>query len=60
MNKQVYWYKRIIHECPVCGRVDEYRERQYNDKPDNPWDRIEHEHVYDHCMEVDYLIGLLD
>jgi len=28
-----YWYFITIHECPVCGRSSESRERRYTKKP---------------------------
>lgn len=44
-----YWYKITIHECPMCGGVTEYRERQYTDKPEDLKDRYDITDVYDYC-----------
>lgn len=41
-----YWYQITIHECPVCGRYSEDRERKYGVKPENPYI---FEDIYDYC-----------
>ncbi len=46
-----YWYKIEHDECPVCGKRDTYKERQYTTKPDDYNKRIIIKQVYDHCME---------
>lgn len=47
-----HWYKRFISECPVCGRGDDVRERQFSPRPEDPRDRVEYEGLaYDYCME---------
>lgn len=30
------WYMIYISECPLCGRTDTVRERQYNKRPKKP------------------------
>ena len=49
--KRTHWYRTHIDECPVCGHVDEYRERVYGDKPEKASDRYEHSQVYDQCLD---------
>jgi hypothetical protein len=45
------WYFRYIYECPVCGCGNEMRERRYDEKPENPSDRIEFNGLaYDYCL----------
>lgn len=42
-----YWYKTTINLCPVCGREQKYRERQYAfPKPPNT---VVVKEVYDWC-----------
>jgi hypothetical protein len=48
-----HWYKYYIGECPVCGRDQSYKERQYTPKPEHMHERIEYlpdTLTYDHCM----------
>ena len=50
--KKKYWYKFYIGECPLCGRNQSYKERQYSDKPKNFQDRISYiplNECYDYC-----------
>lgn len=35
-----YWYMTYIHECPLCGRSDRWRERMYTSKPPEAKDRV--------------------
>ena len=44
-----YWYKRFISECPICGRGDDYRVRQYTPKPADPSERVVWDYNYDYC-----------
>lgn len=44
-----YWYKYYREECPVCGREDVYKERQYTEKPESILERRVHEVNYDWC-----------
>lgn len=48
-RKVTYWYKQYITECPVCGREDSWKERQYTIKPKNSNLRYFFEQVYDWC-----------
>ncbi len=48
-RRRGYWYKRFITECPVCGRGDDYRERQYSERPEDPRDRVQYDQRYDWC-----------
>jgi hypothetical protein len=50
--KGKYWYFKSLHECPVCGRSDTYRERRYTPKPENPQDRCEYVVDYDYCNSL--------
>jgi len=47
MSKE-YYYKIYIHECPVCGRSKEYRERVYGEKPIDG-SQYHYELYYDGC-----------
>jgi hypothetical protein len=49
--KVKYWYKTYIEECPVCGRSDQYKERQYTEKPEDYLDRVKVYQRYDYCEE---------
>lgn len=50
MNKKKrYWYRIFVYYCPLCGKEDEYRERQYSRKPKNRDKRITIKEEYDHC-----------
>jgi len=40
--KRKYWYKFYIWECVICGATDEYKVRQYTEKPENAQDRYEY------------------
>jgi hypothetical protein len=44
-----YWYLITIHECPLCGRGNTYRERQYSPKPEDPAQRVHYEQIFDWC-----------
>lgn len=48
--KRTYWILTTIHECPICGRGNTYRERIYNrPKPKEPSKRYEYHDTYDYC-----------
>lgn len=47
-NKK-YWYLFNIVECPLCGKMDKYKERKYSKRPENKADRYFYEQVYDYC-----------
>jgi uncharacterized Zn finger protein (UPF0148 family) len=34
-----YWYKTYIDYCPVCGKEEVTKERQYTPKPEKEEDR---------------------
>ena len=34
------WYETTAFVCPICGHTDEYRERRWKPKPDDPADRF--------------------
>lgn len=39
--KGKYWYEFFVYYCPICGREDVYKERNYGPKPENySWDWI--------------------
>ena len=44
-----YWYKHFTTECPVCGRGDSWKERQYTPKPTDPQERWVWKSDYDWC-----------
>ena len=52
-NKK-YWYLFHVVECPLCGKMEKYRERKYSKKPENKEDRYFYEQVYDYCDEGYY------
>jgi hypothetical protein len=40
-------------ECPVCGRLDSYRERVYGEKPKDPkeiYKQVSDKDCYDYCV----------
>jgi hypothetical protein len=48
-----YWYKFFHYECPVCGRLDDWKERQYGtEKPEDRSERHIYKQQYDNCMGV--------
>ena len=52
-NKQKYWYKFFIGECPICGKDASYKVRMSGDKPRNKEDRYVYlscSETYDGCM----------
>ena len=51
MRKAKYWYKIEYSECPMCGKHDTYKERQYTPKPKLHSERVKFVEQYDHCME---------
>ena len=52
LNKAKYWYKFYHTECPVCGRLDDWKERQYEtEKPTDRGERHIYKQQYDNCME---------
>ena len=48
-----HWYKIQVRECPVCGNVQEWRDRVYGEKPKSEEDRVEYKQEYDHCERID-------
>lgn len=55
MNKKKkvkkHWYLMHVHECPVCGSYEIFRERMYTRKPKNPEKRHTYFEHYDWCIE---------
>ena len=49
MKKQKYWYKTTVYYCPLCGRDDTYKERQFNEKPEEWEKRFTFKEVWDYC-----------
>lgn len=49
MTTKKYWYICDLHECPVCGHSEKYRERVYK-KPKTYWSYTV---AYDYCLERD-------
>ena len=39
ISKPTYWYRVFTFVCPICGREDRYRERVYDEKPEDYADR---------------------
>ena len=54
-DKGKYWYKITVYWCPVCGREEVNRERQYTPRPENRADRYFVKQVYDWCNEVELM-----
>lgn len=48
------WYFVEVHECPVCGKCDIYKERQYTKKPKEWVERNKIYEYYDYCLERAY------
>ena len=46
---QPHWYFITDDYCPICGGCRTYRERRYDDRPEEYWKRHEHNEVYDYC-----------
>ena len=49
VKKAKYWYLIKYIECPVCGRVSQYRERQFTPKPSDGAKRVRYVQEYDWC-----------
>ena len=49
--KKNYWYLSQVIECPVCGRVDEFKERRYTEKPKDKKDRYNYKQEYCYCED---------
>ena len=32
-TRRPHWYFISVHECPICGRTETFRERRYGRKP---------------------------
>jgi len=45
-----YWYLTTFEECPVCGKNETYKERQYTKKPDDPNLRIKYLYMNCDCI----------
>jgi len=43
------WYFVTSFYCPICACSDDYRERRYTQKPDDPARRIEIIECWDYC-----------
>lgn len=48
-NGKGCWYFITYHDCPVCGRLDETRERMYGPKPEKAEETHEQIEFYDYC-----------
>ena len=48
MSKGKYYYTIYYHECPICGRGKEYRERVYGKKPKDG-SQYHYTLTYDYC-----------
>lgn len=53
-NKKVkrtkkYWYATDTYECPICGREEIYKSRQYSKKPNDYNKRNVVRDSYDYC-----------
>jgi len=51
MNKKKYWYLFNLIECPVCGRLDKFKERMYSKRPKNKVDRYSYQQEYCYCQD---------
>jgi hypothetical protein len=38
-GKGKYWYFVTVYTCVLCGHEDKYRERRYDPKPADWWER---------------------
>jgi len=47
--KKKYWYKFWYRYCPLCGRTQTFKERQYSGKPKDMRERHIFEEVFDWC-----------
>lgn len=47
-----YWYFTYFRSCVICDRFTKHRERRYNEKPENYFDRVEYDEYAcgDHFM----------
>ena len=45
-----FWYKFIIHYCPVCGKEDCFKERIYTIRPKDRSERYSFIYIYDYCV----------
>ena len=43
------WYMRYIKLCPICGRGEEWLQRQWSPRPERAEDRIEIWEAWDYC-----------
>lgn len=48
-NRPGVWYKIWTRECPLCGFVEENRERREGPKPESPNERYSHSTIAYHC-----------
>lgn len=44
-----YWYFVTTVACPICCRGKTYRERRYEEKPDDPQKRYKYIEHWDGC-----------
>jgi hypothetical protein len=52
-QQEKHWYRMYYGECPVCGRLDSYRERVYGEKPKDPkeiYKQVSDKDCYDYCV----------
>jgi hypothetical protein len=50
-NQKGCWYEIFVHECPVCGRGETFRERRDPPRPADPEKRYHWAAMYDWCNE---------
>lgn len=53
---EIYWYLTTYYECPICGKGDTSKERQYSEKPIEPHKRFVYE--YDTVCAAHDLAGV--
>jgi len=46
---KTYWYKFWYHYCPLCGRTQTFKERQYSKKPKEGQKRHIFKEIFDWC-----------
>lgn len=50
--KKKYWISSYTTSCPVCGREDTVKSREYSEKPKDWNDRNEFVEHYDYCNSL--------
>ena len=48
--KDKYWYRTESHYCPVCGREETFKWREYSPKPMDWTSRNKIVEIYDQCI----------